>query len=253
VEAAVNEILTFLSLLAALALALEVGFRAGRKDSKEAAGTMVAQIGVIQGALLGLLGLLLAFSFAAAGSRFLERQDLILQEANAIGTATLRADLLAEPFRSDLRAALKSYTAQRLTASVRSSGDLDPALQAEVDRYHALMWRAAAQGVAARPEAVLAVLEPVNSLIDLHSTRVAARRKRLPRLVMSLLVSCSILSVGVIGYGCGLGRQRHLAMTGSLALLIGAALWITIDLDRPRQGWIQLSDAPLQALKFDAP
>ena len=100
---------------------------------------------------------------------------------------------------------------------------------------------------------MLAVLDPVNAVIDVHSSRLAARRKHLPVLVLTLLVSCSVLSVGVIGYGCGLSRQRHLIMTGSLALLVGAALWITIDLDRPRQGWIRLSDAPLQALKFDAP
>jgi hypothetical protein len=253
VEANVKEILTVLPLLVALFLALEVGYRGGRKDSKEAGGAVVAQIGVIQAALLGLLGLLLAFSFAAAGTRFMERQDLIVQEANAIGTATLRSDLIAEPFRSDLHAALKSYTALRLSSAARIGTDLDPELLAQMERHQELMWRAATAGVEARPEAMLAVLDPVNAVIDVHSSRLAARRKHLPVLVLTLLVSCSVLSVGVIGYGCGLSRQRHLIMTGSLALLVGAALWITIDLDRPRQGWIRLSDAPLQALKFDAP
>jgi len=253
VEANLNEIETVLALLVALVLALEIGFRAGRGTAMETSSAEAAQIGVIQAALLGLLALLLAFSFAAAGARFMERQDLILQEANAIGTATLRADLLAEPSRSDLRAALKRYTALRLTKAARGASDIDPALLADMERQQGLMWQAATSGVAVRPEAVRAVLDPVNEVLDLYSTRLAARRKHLPALVLTLLVTCSILAVGVIGFGCGLSRKRHMVMTGSLALLIGAALWITIDLDRPRQGWIQLSDAPLQALKFDQP
>ena len=96
-------------LVVLLLAALEAGFRAGRRAASEADGRSSGQVGAVQGALLGLLGLLLAFSFAAAGGRFLEKQDLIVQEANAIGTAWLRADLLEEPHRSELRAALQRF------------------------------------------------------------------------------------------------------------------------------------------------
>ena len=248
-----NEIGTLAFLLVLLCVALEFGFRAGRRAASEEPSVFTSQVGAIQGALLGLLGLLLAFSFAAAGTRFLERQELIVQEANAIGTATLRAGLLPEPYRSDLRSALQRYTAARLSASAQLAHGLDPTLVAEMEQIQGEFWRAALAGVTARPEAMLSVLNPVNEVIDLHSTRLFAGLKHVPLLVMVLLVACSVLSVGVIGFGCGQGRKRRLALSGSLALLIGAALWITIDLDHPRQGWIQLSDAPLQALKFDAP
>ena len=98
---------------------------------------------------------------------------------------------------------------------------------------------------------MLPVLAPVNEVIDLHATRLAAARKRLPRLVMGLLIACCVVAVGVIGYGCGLGGRRRAPLTVSLALLIGVSVWITIDLDHPRAGLMQLSDAPLKALRFE--
>jgi hypothetical protein len=241
------------ALFGLLLVSLEAGFRVGRGAAQEGDTAATGQVGAIQGAVLGLLGLLLAFSFAAAGARFLERQDLIVQEANAIGTAFLRADLLDEPHRSELRAALKRYTEHRIQVSANLRKGLDPGVHAEVARLHARMWSAAIAGVGARPAFTLAVLPPVNAVIDLHSTRLAAGRKHLPSLVLGLLIACSALAVAVIGYGCGMGGRRRAPMTVALALLIGTGLWITIDLDHPRGGFMQLSDAPLEELRFDVP
>lgn len=242
-----------LGLLGLMLVSLEAGFRTGRRarqDEKAGAG---GEVGAVQGAVLGLLGLLLAFSFAGAGGRFLERQDLIVEEANAIGTAFLRADLLDEPHRSELRAALKRYTEHRLQASATLRKGLDPSVHSEVARLHDRIWSAAIAGVAARPASTLGVLPPVNQVIDLHATRLAAGRKHLPSLVLGLLIACSALAVGVIGYGCGMGRRRRAALTVSLAVLISTGLWITIDLDHPRAGFLQLSDAPLEALELGVP
>lgn len=249
----VSDLLTAAALLGALLAALEIGYRAGRRGAKHGDDRGGGQVGAVQGATLGLLGLLLAFSFSAAGSRFLERQDLIVTEANAIGTASLRADLLDEPHRSDLRDALKEYTEFRVgfTGTRRSSIDADAA--AEFDRQHARIWSAAMAGVTAKPSSMLGVLPPVNDVIDTHSLRIAAAKKRLPKLVMGLLVAASLLSTACMGYGSGLGGRRRAPLTVPLALMIGTALWITIDLDQPRAGLLQLSDAPLQALKFDIP
>ncbi len=238
-------------LLASLVVTLEVGFRAGQRGAREGDARGAGQVGAIQGATLGLLGLLLAFSFSAAGSRFLERQDLIVSEANAIGTACLRADLLDEQSRSELRAALKEYTAYRVGFASRSGARLDAEAAAEFDRQQARIWNAAVAGVTARPATTIAVLPPVNEVIDLHSTRVAAALKHVPTLVMGLLIAASLLSIGSMGYSSGLGGHRRAALTVPLALLIAASLWITIDLDHPRDGLMQLSDAPLKALKFD--
>lgn len=238
------------ALLAGLSVALEVGFRLGRRSVRAHEAPSSGQVGAIQGATLGLLGLLLGFSFAGAAARFLERQDLIVQESNAIGTAFLRADLIADPFRADLKSALAEYVRHRLELSPSIRRGLAPEVHQQVAEFHDRIWKAASAGSSARPETVEVVLPPVNEVIDLHTCRVAAGRKHLPSPVMALLVVCSVLAIGVIGYGCGMSNRRCLIMTGSLAVLIAATLWIIIDLDHPRAGWIQLSDAPLAELKL---
>jgi hypothetical protein len=245
-------ILVALTLLAVLAAALEGGFRSGcRKYLTPANAEVSSQIGAIQGAILGLLGLLLAFSFAAAATRFMERQDQIVAEANAIGTAFLRADLLDEPQRSELRASLRDYTRRRVEVFGHLQFVMDPADAAEFARLQARIWQAARVGVAAVPSATLAVLNPVNEVIDLHTTRLAASRKHLPMPVLGLLVACSALALAVTGYACGIADRRRSPLSIALAILIGAALWITIDLDYPRIGLLQLDDTPLAELGFE--
>lgn len=243
-------ILTAVGIFGLLAAALEFAFRRGRRAASEKDAPAASQIGAIQGAVLGLLGLLLAFSFSAAGSRFLERQDLIVAEANAIGTAHLRADLLDEPHRTALQTALARYTARRIEASKQLAAGLSNADSAEIERMHTEIWSAALAGVRARPDAALAVLNPVNDVIDFHATRLAAGRKKLPLLVLGLLIASSAIAIATIGYGCGLSGSRRAPLTISLALLIGTSLWITIDLDHPRSGLMRLSDAPLVGLKL---
>lgn len=248
----VNDFAAAIALIALVLISLELGFRLGRRAAADSDRSAPGQIGSIQGALLGLLGLLLAFSFSAAGSRFLERQDLIVREANAIGTAFLRADLLDEPHRNELRTSLQRYTEHRLRLSEAGAAPLSPQAVIEIERFHAEIWAAARQGVAARPQLILAVLDPVNEVIDVHSLRLAAMNKHLPGLVLGLLISASSLAIGAIGYGCGLGGRRRAPFTVTLAMLIGSSLWITIDLDHSREGLLRLSDAPLQALNFDS-
>ncbi len=252
-----NELIIAFGLLAGLICSLEAGYRLGRKAAHEGESPTSGQVGAIQGAILGLLGLLLGFSFSGAASRFLEKQDLILQEANAIGTVYLRADLLDEPYASQIRSTLADYVRHRLDASKRlgASSDAQPlaALESDVAKFHAQLWAAARDGVRAKPATTAVVLDAVNLVIDLHTTRVTAGQKRLPGFVLALLVLCSMLGMAAIGYGCGLAGRRDLPMTLSLVILFAAALWTTIDLDYPRAGLIRLSDAPLEKLDLQGP
>ena len=89
--------------------------------------------------------------------------------------------------------------------------------------------------------------------LALDLVRQGMEEDRVGGLVMGLLVACSLLAIAVIGYGCGLGGDRRAPLTVPLAILIATALWITIDLDHPRAGLMQLSDAPLEALEFETP
>lgn len=244
-------ILIAVAVLLALALAVEAGYRSGRRAVRHKEAPASGLVGAIQGAMLGLLGLLLGFSFAGAAGRFMERQDLIVDEANAIGTAYLRADLLDEPHAAQLRDALAAYVRHRVELSRHLQRGLPAGALAEIEADHNAIWTAARDGALTKPATMMPVLGPVNEVIDLHSLRVAAGRKHLPGLVLGLLAVCSLLAMAVIGYGCGLTGRRCRPMTTALAILVGAALWTTLDLDHPRIGLIRLSDAPLQQLHLD--
>lgn len=120
-SSAIDDLSVALALFAFLFASLEAGFRAGRRAIRAEDASAMSQIGAIQGAVLGMLGLLLAFSFAAAGARFLERQDLIVQEANAIGTAWLLRTCSTSPISRSC--AWQSRPTPR-TASASSRGVL---------------------------------------------------------------------------------------------------------------------------------
>ncbi len=247
------DILIALSLLAFMLLALELGFRFGLRSVRHRDAPSGGQVGAIQGALLGLLGLLLGFSFAAAGARFMERQDLIIEEANAIGTAFLRADLFDEPDRTGLRTTLGEYTAHRAGAASHLRAGLEDADAGIIARFHQRIWSHTRAGVKARPDLAMLVVPAINEVFDYHSLRVCAGLKHLPLFVVGLLIACSVLAIGVIGFGVGLGGSRRLPLTAPLAIVVAVALWVTIDLDHPRAGLLRLSDSPLEAIDFGPP
>lgn len=234
-----------LALLLGLLLAVETGSRVGELRRRRAPVDKAGDGGAIQGALLGLLGLLLGFSFAGAAGRFMERQDFITAEANAIGTAYLRADLLEQAPRAELQTALREYVAHRIEVSRSLQLGLQPEVLEQVEVLHRRIWHATVAGIRDQPSLAVVLLGPINEVIDLHAARVAASRKHLPGIVLGLLVVCSVLTLGVVGYSAAVSGRRHRAMSAMLAFLIAAAIWTTIDLDRPRIGFVQVSDRPL--------
>lgn len=245
------DILIVPALFLLLFAAQEIGFRLGLRAKARSDSLGSGQVGAVQGAVLGLLGLLLGFSFAGAATRFMERQDLIAQEANAIGTAYLRADMLAEPHRGALRSAIKEYTEHRVRISRTLRSGLGTVAQEEIAGLHRKMWQAAAEGCRADSSIGLLVLPPVNEVIDLHTLRVAAGQKHLPPQILGLLICCSFVAMGVMGYGSGISGRRAMLLLSTLIVLIGTALWTTIDLDHPRAGLLKLNDAPLESLRFE--
>jgi hypothetical protein len=230
-----------------LILATELGYRIGRR--RRATGDE-GPVGAVQGGVLGILGLLLGFSFAGAASRFVDRQDIVVQEANAIGTAVLRTDLLEDPHRTACRNALRQYLDRRIALFREYDEERFSRLLTECEELHKTMWTAALRGDGRTSQRiVVGVLPPLNEVIDLHTTRLAAARRHMPTAVMVLLAVAAILAHGVIGYQAGASRKRNLGMTGVLVLLVGLALWATIDMDYPRVGFIQLNQNPLLDLQ----
>ena len=207
------------------------------------------QLATVQGATLGLLALLLGFSFALAAGRFSDRVQLIVREANAIGTAYLRCDLLPDQRRDQVRQMLRDYTAQRIAYyDRREENEAREAIQ-QSEALHAQMWPIVADAAKATPGIANVLLPAFNEVIDLHGARLAASRRHLPVMVTVLLLACSLVSVASVGYGCGVAGKRNFVLTTALAFLIAGVLWAIIDMDHPRKGLIRVGQEPMLDLQ----
>jgi hypothetical protein len=129
--------LLFPSVVAVVFLAVEAGYYAGIRRARKLGSDKDPSMGAIVGAMLGLLGFMLAFTFCLAASRFNDRREVVLDEANAVGTTYLRAGMLAEPQRQQVRKLLRQYVEVRLEG-VRT-GNIDDALKTSVD-LHDKLW-----------------------------------------------------------------------------------------------------------------
>lgn len=243
------ELVLALIFLVLLLAAVEVGrLLAARHLRQGAEQTM--DTGAIQGAMLGLLALLLGFSFGGASSRFVERQDLVVADANSISTAWLRAGMLEGAAVDDVRGELERYLEQRIHVSADRSA-LQPEVLVETAAYHDRIWERALAADAISDEHQVSVLESVNEMIDVFELRVAAAQRHLPEAILLLLVICSLLTLLVIGYAGVMGGMRRTVLTRTLAALIALALLATVDMDHARIGLIQVSDAPLHRVAED--
>jgi hypothetical protein len=207
--------------------------------------------GVVQAALLTLVGLILAFGLAMAVGRYESRRAATVDDANAIGTAYLRAQTLQEPVRSLSLPLYRQYTNESilLARSIPSSPAQVRAIAAESVLQRRL-WRLAGQALNAQPaqSAPRLYVESLNEMIDMQTTRVSALNNRVPS---------AILLIQVIGAAAALGLLAlYLAMLsrGVVTVLLAAALltlllFVTFDLDRPSRGFIKIPPAPLLTLR----
>jgi hypothetical protein len=137
-----TELLVAMGLIAGLVVAHEIGFCLG-SVTRSADEPFDRQIALVRTSTAALVAFLIGFAFSGAASRFIDRLDIIVKEANALGTAYLRADTIAEPLRGELKAALKEYAADRVTLLSREGRDQIEPLLAKVSSLHRRMWRSA--------------------------------------------------------------------------------------------------------------
>jgi hypothetical protein len=241
-----------LGLLLAMIAALEIGRRLGLKARPNLDDAARAQASSLQGAIVGMLALLLAFTLSMAISRYETRRQLVLVEANAIGTTYLRAKLLPEPYATEAANLLRQYVANRIgffSAGIdRARLEAD---NAEAAQLQAQLWAiaraASAQDNRAIPTGLF--VESLNETIDLQSTRLAAFQNRVPETVIWLLAGVAVATAGVVGYNNGLGNRRHAFGAITLIVLITIIIWVIIDIDRPRRGLIQVSQQSMISLQ----
>lgn len=236
---------------ATLLLALaEAGYRLGRAARRRSPDAAEGHSGNVQGAVLGLLGLMLGFSFAMAVGRYDTRRELVVDEANSIGTTWLRAELLEEARCTEVRSLLRRYVEAHLEAYA-SADDRATLLRlvAETEQIQQSLWRHATEAAAVKPDAVtVSFVTSLNETIDLQAKRIAASRNHVPTTVWLLLLLVASCGAWASGYGGGTSGQRSTFSQIVFPVLIGVVITLVSDIDQPRKGLISVSQVPLQEL-----
>jgi hypothetical protein len=223
--------------------ASEIGWRLGsRGDARGGQSTST-----LAGAMLGLLALLIGFTFAMALSRFEARRDAVLHEANAIGATVLRARLLAEPHRSETQRLLREYLQLRL--DIAKSGTSLDERKSVVDRSNvlqALLWQQAKAAVASDSGIVTGLfIQALNGMVDTQQQRLAAVRNRIPNMVLFTLFSLAAIAAGFAGYASGLEARRTRLPVYVMGVLVLTVILVILDLDRPSDGFITNNQQPM--------
>lgn len=228
-----------LLLFVVMGLAREFGAWARRREGRVVRNTGGAtDEGYILSAVLGLLALLVAFSFGMALNRYEARRELVVTEANALGTAYLRTAVLDDPAK--LRGLMLQYARSRL-----AYGEMDedwPAAERDAERLQPLVWAEAARQVGPSRETPLAgfILSPLGDAFDAASARKAELRARMPLVVLVTLSVYFIAAATVLGYASAHAEARHRVASFALFGLFTLALGVILDLDRPADGLIGL-------------
>ena len=207
-----------------------------------------SQEGYLIGGMLGLLALLLAFSFSMAVQRYDDRRQLVVQEANAIGTAYLRAQLLDEPHRARLSKLLVDYTDNRIALATAKPDSIQTRIT-ENDSLLTDIWAAvtAARNSAHAHGISTPLLIAFNQVIDLDTERKVARQVRVPQPIMLLLLGFLVMTAAVLGLV--LDGIRDWTVGFVLFVLLSLYVSIIVDLNRPTSGNITESQEPMLMLR----
>lgn len=239
----------FYPLTVALALlAAEIGYRLGKWWQSRSHAEKDPSIGAIVGSALALSAFLLAFVTGVAADRFNARRVLVIDDSNAIGTTYLRAGYLQEPIRTASRDLLREYVDERV--NVTTTGEVERAAE-HAQEIQNKLWAMAEQ--LAREdmssEMISLYVSALNDMIDIHSTRLAAVHARVPPTVLLLLFFVSIGSIFLLGFSNSYNQTRSLVGLVILALIFSAVLFLIVDLDRPSEGLLRVSQEPMLNLQ----
>lgn len=235
-----------LVMAAGLALLHELGVQAGRRLTSMTGDSQGR--GYLVSSALALLALMLAFTFGAAEQRFSLRQQLVVDEANAVGTAYLRVQLLDPPVRDTLSREVLRYGELRL-AWPRASRD--PLRQEAFDREsgdrQAGIWRTVGEAVRANKLITLngPLIDPINQMFDMAEARAAAQEARVPLTILRVLAAYAFAAAAIMGFGSG-SERRHDIVSTAVLLLLTLAFALILDLDRPHAGSVLVNQGAMQ-------
>lgn len=235
----------FVAFVIVALITAEVGYRLGRWWQERTSDEKEGPTAMIVGSLLALMAFLLAITMGMASDRFNARRGIVLAEANSVGTTYLRAGYLQEPASSEIKDLLREYVPLRILTDDLADIQVKIARSVEIQ---AKLWAIAEELARATPDSdVLALyIASLNEMIDLHQTRViAGLHARVPETILILLLLCSMLTLAMVGYNAGLTRRRSSLTAVGLVIVLGAVITLVVDLDRPREGFLEVGQQPL--------
>lgn len=239
----------FLATLSALILTVEIGYQIGGWRFANVTGEKEGPVNATVGSILGLLAIILAFTFGFAATRYENRRDAVLQEANAIGTSYLRARLLPEPQRSEVQRYLREYVDVRIQGV--QTGKLDEAIARSLELQNKL-WELGASAADRNDGSIMVGLfiQSLNQLIDLHTVRITAGiRSRIPITIWVSVFGLALLGAFAMGYQAGLSATRRSPTILLMGLATAIVLYLIVDLDRAQEGFMQISQQSMLDLQ----
>ena len=231
----------------------EIGFRIGRYVQASTDSELKTLTGSIQASILGLLALLLGFTFSMSMQRYDNRSLALIDEANAIGTAVLRIKLLPSQYQEITNVLMQQYVDARIEMSQinMTKHEERKVYNQKVSDLQGALWSVAVAATHDDPHPVItgAFVKSLNDMIDSQGKRNALLQMHVPQVVLLLLFIVFISSGSILGYSGGLSGKRLIAPAVLVSLLITLIVFIIIDLDRPKRGLIQINQDSLIEVK----
>ncbi|HEX7854069.1 MAG TPA: hypothetical protein VF503_10270 [Sphingobium sp.] len=204
-----------------------------------------ASEGYLLSAALALLGLLIGFTFSMALNRYDTRREMLVQEANSIGTAWLRAGLAEGEPGEALRRSMHDYGVIRLDLARSPNPD---AVEDNTGKTQVQLWQRVRTAIATmQPPLAATLVTATTEMFDAASSRRWEREARIPALVLDILIVSALISAGIVGYVLGGSGRRHALVTGLLFALLSLAITLILDLDRPWTGLVTISQVPMES------
>jgi hypothetical protein len=229
-------------------LAIESGYRLGRFRLTRAEHEKEAPVGAMVAAMLGLLAFMLAFTFGLAAQRYDAHRQVLVDEANAIGTTYLRAAMLPQ-HGDEIRALLRDYVDIRL-AAVRAGRIVEGMRESEALQNK--LWAHAVALSRDNPESISVGLfvQSLNDVIDLHAQRIMkGLRNRIPSVIWLGLFTVAVMSFGAMGYHAGLVRTTRSLVVIAVGVTFTVVIGLVADLDKPSEGFLTVSQQALVDLR----
>lgn len=235
----------FIAFVIVALITAEVGYRLGYWWQKRTSDEKEGPTAMIVGSLLALMAFLLAITMGIASDRFNTRREVVLAEANSVGTTYLRAGYLPKPASSEIKHLIREYVPLRILTDDLADVRVRIARSVEIQDK---LWSITEELARTTPDSVVLALfiSSLNEMIDLHQKRViAGLYARVPETILILLLLCSTLTLAMVGYNAGLTLRRSPLTAVVLVIVLGAVITLVIDLDRPREGFLKVSQQPL--------